>query len=902
MKNIFIVNLLLVCSLFSQIPQTGKRSVEQKKNNLKIWLKISEEYNKLSTDKPEIKKIVTRLFKELAKNKSEAPGQVNTSELFPDAQKIPSRHTLDPLAKCIIGEIWLESSGQSDMDFRTAFGLLDQGYAGLSKSKYSRFTKFIGSKWLRESLLYSNRLGSKKFQQIKNTYSDNLLALITHETKENEQRLIADMIRIFMDNKKDFTTIEKFFKSFAENPGKCKPWLKEMIFGIYHRKKAWNTRGNGFASTVSDEDFKTFHTHTKIAGEHFKKAYQIHPERPEAATGLISISTEGGTEEPERHWFNKAVEAEMDFSRAYFALLRAYRPRWGGSFEQMIAFGEECAATELYDTTIPEVYLHAVKLIKQDSDYETVNKMGLYHKMHEVFKKYGKLESENKLFLFPIKNYFRSWHFCYAVKLNKFQHVKKLYELYGEDVYSKKVFDSYGVKLKHELGRAYAMDGPASALIKKIHTTFSWDNVTQDTVSWPTLKQIQNLKNDLNDVQSMTEQQEARPYFEYLNRMIDIHLKYYKGEWAEFTFKEDFPLWKNYGGNWTIVDEKTVRGENHHNEKHYLSNNGFFKAPFMIEVEVESIKATGRGGAMQAGVMVGRNLGRTGRSFWIDNIKKKAGWTVPRESPKMIPFPNNTKKGKLTVFVWDGFFQLYINDGEKMFELDDPKFKTLKVGLGISPTWKITGIAKYSNFRIKKLNLAKPPVRSSLEEKIKFYSDLIKEEKFNFLNSKLGWAYYSDTQYQKAVDHYIPADKDNPDWLKPLIIASSLYEMEKHEDARPFYEKAFKRSRKNQYAKRKVNNYYAFFLSTCPDKKQLNPEKALKLSQESLKGRLDPNSRSKFMSTLACCHAAMGDFKKALQIIEDLLKKERDEEQIKDLLEKEKIFKQNKPFIHHKKE
>lgn len=897
MKISFIL-LILSFNVFSQIPISGPKSLEYNRVKYELWLRLVDEYEKSSKENEEIKKKIISLIKGFAQIKCKLPGFSSEKQLGKEALTISLEDVSSPIAKCILGEVLLEGAEKTAVNFHKSFRLIQEGCKGVDSSIKSPFVKLFCSKWLRESLLYTNKLDARAFQEIMESYSASLLDYLRHETEEKEQRFLAELMMVFMGDIKEFSAVEKFFNLFKNDIGMCKPWLREMTFGAYYAAKSWKVRGLGYANSVSKNNMETFRKYSKIAGEHFKKAFDLKPERPEAAARLISISMEGGTNETTRFWFNKAVEAEIDNEAAYSSLLWAYRPRWGGSHQQMLSFGQECANTKLYDTLIPSFYIKAVDAIKEETNFETIDRMGLYEQMHKVFKTYGEIEAQNKLFLHSAKNYYRAWHFCYAVKLNKFIHTKKLYELYGDDIYIKRTFESFGIKLKHEVARAYAMSGKASGLISKIHKALSWTNVTQSNIVWPTKLQLNNFKRDIADIANMTPEKEALPYLNYIKKMVDIHTKYYDGDWVDLTFSKDLAHWKIFGGNWEVIDKKTILASTMHNEKQYLSSQALLKPPFVVELEVEGLKSTSRGGTLQAGLIIGRMYNSTGRAFWADSIRKKAGWAQPEKNPNWLKLSGNGKKTVLSVYVWDGYFEYYINKGQEVLREKQKGFKSLRVGIGIMPWWKITGDVRYSNFRIKKLNLQKPPPQSSIKDQIEHYSQLINEDNKIYLSGSLGRIYYRIKQYAKAIEYYKRCDAEMPDWWNAMKIASSYNRLKEYKESKEFYELAFKRSRDNDYGKQLVNNSYAFFLSTCPEAAVRNPQRAVLLSLEALNEKVDPYNKPAFMDTLACSYAASGDFKKALEVLENMLKLKLNEGQKKDLLLKKELFSKKKIYIN----
>lgn len=126
------------------------------------------------------------------------------------------------------------------------------------------------------------------------------------------------------------------------------PWLREMLLGSLENRIAWAWRGGGFADTVKEEGGKKFEEHQARAVPHFVKAWELRPDRPQPAARMIDIVKcgNGPPGDSLRMWFDRATTAQIDDSRAYYELLWALRPRWGGSIDQMKAF---YCATALID-------------------------------------------------------------------------------------------------------------------------------------------------------------------------------------------------------------------------------------------------------------------------------------------------------------------------------------------------------------------------------------------------------------------------------------------------------------------------------------------------------------------------------------------------------------------------
>lgn len=146
------------------------------------------------------------------------------------------------------------------------------------------------------------------------------------------------------------------------------PWIAALLQGRDEIGKAWAARGAGFAAAVTPDGWAGFKAHLAKARERLTKAHEMHPDFPEAATEMITVSMGDDSGEAET-WFERAVAAEFDHLPAYTRLLRGpLRPRWGGSHEAMLAFGRRCLDSGRFETRVPTMFLDAVLAIGEDMD------------------------------------------------------------------------------------------------------------------------------------------------------------------------------------------------------------------------------------------------------------------------------------------------------------------------------------------------------------------------------------------------------------------------------------------------------------------------------------------------------------------------------------------------------
>lgn len=144
--------------------------------------------------------------------------------------------------------------------------------------------------------------------------------------------------------------------------------LALTLSGALEIRLAWDSRGDRWGSEVSPEQWDGFEKHLTIARTALMEAWKIDPRRPEAAENMIAV-TMGGHGAPglsARDWFDRAVAAQFDWERAYDKYAYSIYPRWGGSWEQMLDFAFECAATRRYDTVVPAKFIEVAERIAAD--------------------------------------------------------------------------------------------------------------------------------------------------------------------------------------------------------------------------------------------------------------------------------------------------------------------------------------------------------------------------------------------------------------------------------------------------------------------------------------------------------------------------------------------------------
>ncbi|MBI5115544.1 DUF4034 domain-containing protein [Candidatus Poribacteria bacterium] len=115
--------------------------------------------------------------------------------------------------------------------------------------------------------------------------------------------------------------------------------------GSFHINYAWNARGSGWASTVTEDRWEKFNERLHLAEQYLTRAYELDPTDPRTPSALVKVTLALGYERDQmEQWFSRAVEADPKYYPAYRNKLTYLMPKWHGSRGEMFEFARECAA------------------------------------------------------------------------------------------------------------------------------------------------------------------------------------------------------------------------------------------------------------------------------------------------------------------------------------------------------------------------------------------------------------------------------------------------------------------------------------------------------------------------------------------------------------------------------
>jgi len=353
-------------------------------------------------------------------------------ELNDSVIAINAKHCNDPLfAYCSASLIY------SQLGEKAAKEPIEDALNSLTESDYPRYMCFLAARRLHYIVLYNR--DKTKAKQLMRLASKFCVEAATDPIFFNgNQRYLSSEFNML--SKRDKCVIKcldyESLLALVNSLDNADPWLVNLIAGCCHIKLGWEDRGGGYSYTVDEDGWKGFGEHLQKASEALIEAHRLHPEFPEAADEMIAIAMGGCTgADNTRDWFNRAVEAQLDYLPAYDSLRWSLRPRWGGSHEEMLAFGRECLATARFDTLVPLEFMNTL----YDIDSELKEDRG------SVYKWPGVKDNMEVLFNGYISQYLfdtttKNWYLgCYAAALwNAGDNEKalRIYEELGEMIHA----------------------------------------------------------------------------------------------------------------------------------------------------------------------------------------------------------------------------------------------------------------------------------------------------------------------------------------------------------------------------------------------------------------------------------------------------------------------------------
>lgn len=178
--------------------------------------------------------------------------------------------------------------------------------------------------------------------------------------------LIAQIKEIDL-NHQDFGEPVRQAIDDAVAAAKPQPWIASAMRGTIRIANAWAWRGSGWANSVTKEGWDGFAKNLAEADALLSESWQANPADPLAAAYACTLAGAGNSGTPLETWLQRSMKACFDHRVAFDAAMSFLQPRWGGSYQQMLALGCDCLDTRRFDTEVPWRVIQACSNVISDA-------------------------------------------------------------------------------------------------------------------------------------------------------------------------------------------------------------------------------------------------------------------------------------------------------------------------------------------------------------------------------------------------------------------------------------------------------------------------------------------------------------------------------------------------------
>jgi hypothetical protein len=656
----------------------------------KWFLRTSvDAYKEMGIRDPAWDDAVMNLFQVFAEQFSRRPGSPGAAELLEAAEPVIKTGCTDPLVLCLVGTALHANSRQNEAET-----YLRRAVEGFKTVKYAKGQARLAAVGLAQILQVGTRQRKEE--------AERWMTLLYDWTGESagdgsfapgEERMFWDVVEPELPLWHE-RRAKQLYEAVVGRAG-ADPWMEHVVAGWCETKLAWQERGGGWASSVTEEGWRGFALHLEKARQHLTAAYALHPQYPEAAALMIPVVMGSGGEEgeTERTWFDRAVAAQLDYGPAYGALLWAWRPRWGGSLEQMHSFALECLDTGRFDTRVPEYYFDTVlNIVTEEEVSDFWQAPGVYANLCRLCV--GIMAEPSRA---AEAHAWASRRAAAAWRCGKFEDARRWFAELGDDVQAD-CFPVFGTSLQAAKRQSYAYGGELAAEIKGAEARYRG---AEPSSALPLFEELVTKAGD--------------PFTAAYVRGFAIPLRIEQGlegdAWIGFLPEKDLAGWRIVYGSWEVEPDGALRIVPDR-EVSLLLCNARIRHNYELRGSVEFAPSTR---SVQGGLILGYT--EEGKSpFWVAlrfyMPGNQASLGVRFTARKEIAKGHLADVNRFHVQVWEGRVTATINDepafvGYKTEENGYPDLLGL-AGFGGYATAGKDPWVRYRNVEVRRLTIPPP--------------------------------------------------------------------------------------------------------------------------------------------------------------------------------------------------
>ncbi len=608
-------------------------------------------YQKVGSHDERWDKLAVELISQWIKFRLDEPDALRKEDLMSLGQKLLDLNCNDPLIVYCCGVL------NNEVPFQIK--QFEKALETFKSTSYPKVLPFFAS-----ALLISSYKDSKSELPVIQKLYDTSLTLFK-ETLEDGSYTQEEIPLLLHDFGTDALNAlfkrrgESLCKIFESSPI-AERWAIHVFWGRHYVDAAWEARGSDYSNTVTERGWKRFYENLSKASVEFTRAWKLNPDRPEAAASMITVEMGLGEEnarENMRMWFDRAVTAQFDYGKAYDLFLWGIRPRWIGSHEDMLSFGEQCLNTGRFDTQVPNYYLTAILNVGSELDDPNLlyGDPKICQNLKHLFEGQLKEPSRNQL-----RNFDRSMCAIMAYKAHQYQDARIQLETINFKLDPKSV-DHFKEDLSQMVEKVCAFSGPAQAEIKAGE---------EDYLHYQTEKA---LKNYLMAADLAKTDPRSLPWIQHRTTLLELESALNQFEWVPFLPPTNFLGWSIERGDWKILEDGSLEVKASADGM-MIKSLARIGPDFEVKGEIEFVSSSN--GQYQAGVVFGYPEFK--KKHWMSFRVKRTShegevayfsqhFYAPQKSVK-IPILD---KNQFHVQSWNNKLTSYLN-GQLITENDSP--------------------------------------------------------------------------------------------------------------------------------------------------------------------------------------------------------------------------------------
>ncbi len=602
---------------------------------MRLWQRDIEEYRRLTRDPPALRRQAEEFMRTVQLGmlpQVYGPGHAKTAQM---GERLFEQGCRDPLLKSYYGRAVCCAEGAYEsmpLCVESLNAWEQSGYPGVYR-RMAVFTLFAEAKLYAKSVDWPRLRGEAASLAAcrvgDTTIAPEMRRVVFHEL----QPLLGDECTSHWE---DAVAIHEACSKVPQ----ADPWIIHMLAGQAYVSRAWHHRGGGWAYTVTPEGWKLFAENLEKAAEEFAEALKLHPECPEAAAQMIAVAMAGESKQSPQDWFDKVVAAQLDYLPAYGQMRWALRPRWGGSHEELYAFGCRAADTRRYDTMVPFELALALNDIDEELDYDRTfwRREGVYPRVKEVLEGMAKEPSRaDGAGACPSRSGVLTIHAAVAERAGQYKEARRLLEELGDRL-DRWLLETWSRHSESYLAAIYAFTGKDAADVEK-----AWRTLYEAPKPY-TAEVLEQARSLFQQALAADDNERSRAYCRARVAEMEGRLAFGAGRWFEKKFDPTLLSWLMTDGSWSRESENSAVGHSGRSASRVHVRPCFVPLP-PLEIEFDIEAPDGAAFPLTLGLFIpagnrARGEKQTYHQFFVRTRDNLAGIEIAGNS-KTVPCPLN---------------------------------------------------------------------------------------------------------------------------------------------------------------------------------------------------------------------------------------------------------------------